>query len=155
MRGKLQFDHCAGGVKTSSGSPRRLLKPRTKSHLWMWAALLAAAMPLASTSLWAQHNGGYTNGASAASDTMHSANGTRDPDSPQPNPRMQEQLADRRNSERQKQLMADTEKLFQLAQQLRDEVAKSNKDQLSIPVVKKSEEIEKLAKSVKEKMRGY
>ena len=70
-------------------------------------------------------------------------------------PQMQEQIADRRNSDRQKQLMADTEKLFQLAQQLRDEVAKSNKDQLSIPVVKKSEEIEKLAKSVKEKMRGY
>ncbi len=70
-------------------------------------------------------------------------------------PQMQEQMADRRNFDRQKELMADTEKLFQLAQQLRDEVAMSNKDQLSVPVVKKSEEIEKLAKSVKEKMRGY
>ncbi len=69
--------------------------------------------------------------------------------------RMQEQLADRRNSDRQKQLVADTEKLFTLAEQLRNEVAKSNKDQLSVPVVKKSEEIEKLAKAVKEKMRGY
>lgn len=71
------------------------------------------------------------------------------------NARMQEQLADRRNSDRQKQLVADTEKLFVLAEQLRNEVAKSNKDQLSVPVVKKSEEIEKLAKAVKEKMRGY
>ena len=71
------------------------------------------------------------------------------------NARMQEQLADRRNSDRQKQLVADTEKLFTLAEQLRNEVAKSNKDQLSVPVVKKSEEIEKLAKAVKEKMRGY
>ena len=69
--------------------------------------------------------------------------------------RLQEQMADRRNAERQKQLIADTQKLFDLAQQLRDEVAKSNKDQLSIPVVKRSEEIEKLARSVKEKMRGY
>ncbi|RRA49666.1 hypothetical protein [Acidipila sp. EB88] len=68
---------------------------------------------------------------------------------------LQEQLADRRNSERQKELVADTEKLFQLAQQLRDEVAKSNKDQLSIPVIKRSEQIEKLARSVREKMRGY
>ncbi len=76
-------------------------------------------------------------------------------DAPSLSPQMQEQMADRRNSDRQKQLMADTEKLLQLAQQLRDEVARSNKDQLSIPVVKKSEEIEKLAKSVKEKMRGY
>lgn len=71
------------------------------------------------------------------------------------NARMQEQLADRRNSDRQKQLVADTEKLFTLAEQLRNEVAKSNKDQLSVPVVKKSEEIEKLARAVKEKMRGY
>ena len=76
-------------------------------------------------------------------------------DTPGVDARMQEQLADRRNSERQKQLVADTEKLFLLAQQLRDEVARSNKDQLSIPVVKKSDEIEKLAKAVKEKMRGY
>ncbi len=74
---------------------------------------------------------------------------------PANDPAMQEQLGERRNSERQKQLIADTEKLFLLAQQLKEEVAKSNKDQLSVGVVKKSEEIEKLAKSVKEKMRGY
>ncbi len=81
--------------------------------------------------------------------------GDHERDAPSISPQMQEQMADRRNSERQRQLIADTEKLFFLAQQLRDEVAKSNKDQLSVPVVKKSEEIEKLAKTVKEKMRGY
>ncbi len=68
---------------------------------------------------------------------------------------MQEQMADRRNSERQKQLVADTEKLYQLASELRAEVARSNKEQLSVPVVKRSEEIEKLARAVKERMRGY
>ncbi len=85
------------------------------------------------------------------------ADGGRDGgrDGPGFSPQQQEQMAEHRNSERQRQLVADTEKLFLLAQQLRDEVAKSNKDQLAIPVVKKSEEIEKLAKSVKEKMRGY
>ncbi len=71
------------------------------------------------------------------------------------NPALQERMAERRNSDRQKALMADTDKLLQLAEELRDEVAKSNKDELSIGVVKKSEQIEKLAKSVKEKMRGY
>ncbi len=81
--------------------------------------------------------------------------GDRVKDAPVINPQMQEQMENRRNSDRQKQLVADTEKLFQLAQQLRDEVAKSNKDQLSVPVVKKSEEIEKLARTVKERMRGY
>lgn len=55
--------------------------------------------------------------------------------------------------ERHAQIVADTAKLFQLAQELKAEVAKSNKDTLSIAVVKKSEEIEKLAKSLKERMR--
>jgi len=80
---------------------------------------------------------------------------SRDGNGPGISPQIQEQQAERRNSDRQKQLVADTEKLFQLAQQLRDEVGKSNKEQLSIPVIKKSEEIEKLAKSVKERMRGF
>ena len=71
------------------------------------------------------------------------------------NPALQERMAERRNSDRQRMLIADTDKLLLLAQELHDEVAKSSKDELSIPVLKKSEAIEKLAKSVKEKMRGY
>ena len=71
-------------------------------------------------------------------------------DSPKFTPRM---LA-RVNDERQKELVADTAKLLALAQQLQAEVDKSNKDQLSVSVVKKAEEIEKLARSVKDKMRG-
>ena len=55
---------------------------------------------------------------------------------------------------RQAQLLADTQRLYQLTQELKDEVAKSNKDTLSIPVVKKAEEVEKLAKSLKERMRA-
>ncbi len=93
--------------------------------------------------------------ASSPPVNAHGMEGNHERDAPAVSPQMQEQMADRRNSDRQRQLVADTEKLFSLAQQLRDEVAKSNKDQLSVPVVKKSEEIEKLAKAVKEKMRGY
>ncbi len=55
---------------------------------------------------------------------------------------------------RQAQLLADTQRLYQLTQELKDEVAKSNKDTLSITVVKKAEEVEKLAKSLKERMRA-
>ncbi|HEX3438144.1 MAG TPA: hypothetical protein VHT24_15350 [Pseudacidobacterium sp.] len=62
--------------------------------------------------------------------------------------------AKRRNNQRQQDLVNDTNKLLQLAQQLKTEVDKSNKDELSLNVVKKAEEIEKLAKSVKEKMKG-
>jgi type VI protein secretion system component VasF len=63
------------------------------------------------------------------------------------------QLAKSRNNQRQQQLVTDTAKLLELATELKSEVEKSNKDTLSLAVVKKAEEIEKLAKSVKEKMR--
>ena len=126
---------------------------------WDAAALLlrkcagvVAILVLSLSVLEAQHGGGASDPSSSGArpgDALH------DSSIPEVNPQMQQQMADRRNSDRQRQLTADTEKLFQLAQQLRDEVAKSNKDQLSVGVVRKSEEIEKLAKSVKEKMRGY
>jgi hypothetical protein len=66
----------------------------------------------------------------------------------------QQKLAKARNNDRQKQLVADTNKLLSLAKELKEEVDKSNSDTLSINVVKKAAEIEKLAKSVKDRMRG-
>ncbi len=53
---------------------------------------------------------------------------------------------------KQAQLIADVQKLVKLSQELKAEIAKSNKDTLSLTVIKKSEEVEKLAKSVKEEM---
>lgn len=61
----------------------------------------------------------------------------------------------KRNQERQAQLQRDTDKLLLLATQLKQEVNKSNENTLSLDVIKKAGEIEKLAKSVREKMRGY
>jgi hypothetical protein len=55
---------------------------------------------------------------------------------------------------RQAQLVADTAKLIQLAQELQVEVAKSGKNTLSISVMKKAAEVEKLARSLKERMRN-
>ncbi len=66
---------------------------------------------------------------------------------------MTEQMSMRRNTQRQQQIVSDTAHLLQLAQQLNDDVSKSDKDQLSLSVVKDADEIEKLAKSIKEKMR--
>lgn len=59
-----------------------------------------------------------------------------------------------RNDDRQKRLVADTDKLLALATELKADVDKTNKDMLSVDVVKKADEIEKLAHSVKEKMKG-
>lgn len=58
------------------------------------------------------------------------------------------------DEQRQKQLIDDTNKLLALANELKDEVDKTNKDTLSLSVVKKAEQIEKLAKSVKDKMKA-
>ncbi|MBB6143394.1 hypothetical protein HNQ77_001338 [Silvibacterium bohemicum] len=66
---------------------------------------------------------------------------------------MATQLAKSRNAQRQQQLVSDTAKLLELANELKTEVDKSGKDTLSLAVVKKAEEIEKLAKSVRDKMR--
>jgi hypothetical protein len=59
-----------------------------------------------------------------------------------------------RNNDRQKRLVADTEKLLALATDLKAQVDKSTKDTLSVDVIKKADEIEKLAHSVKERMKG-
>ena len=68
--------------------------------------------------------------------------------------RAQDEAAKLRNLDRQKRLVADTNKLLELAQELKVDVDKSNKDTLSLSVVKKADEIEKLAKSVKERMKS-
>jgi hypothetical protein len=52
-------------------------------------------------------------------------------------------------NDRQKKLAADTDKLLALATDLKKQVDKTNKDILSVDVVKKAEEIEKLARSMK------
>jgi hypothetical protein len=59
-----------------------------------------------------------------------------------------------RNTERQKRLEDDTAKLLSLATELKEQVDKTNKDIMSVDVIKKAEEIEKLAKDVKDRMKG-
>ncbi len=68
--------------------------------------------------------------------------------------RAQQELAKRANQQRQAELKRDTDKLFQLATELKQDVDKTNEGVLSLEVVKKAEEIEKLAHSVKERMKG-
>jgi nitric oxide reductase activation protein len=68
--------------------------------------------------------------------------------------RISRDLAKRINQERQAALKADTEKLVKLAEELKEYVDKSNENVLSIDVLKKAEAIEKLAHSVKDKMKG-
>jgi hypothetical protein len=67
--------------------------------------------------------------------------------------RMMREMSHDRSVMRQKEIIEDTNHLMDLVKQLKDAVDKSSKDQLSLSVVNTATEIEKLAKSVKEKMR--
>jgi hypothetical protein len=61
-----------------------------------------------------------------------------------------QELADQ---QRKDQLAADTAKLLQLANELKAEMDKSTKDTLSLSVVKKAEQVEKLAHKVRDEMK--
>ena len=58
------------------------------------------------------------------------------------------------NAKRQQEIKKDTDRLLDLATQLKQYVDKTNEHTLSVDVIKKAEEIEKLAHTVKEKMKG-
>ena len=68
--------------------------------------------------------------------------------------KMEHQREKALNKQRQLALKKDTDHLMELATQLKEYVDKSNENTLSLDVVKKADEIEKLAKSVKDKMKG-
>ena len=68
--------------------------------------------------------------------------------------KIEKDMAKKANRERQAQLQRDTDNLLKLATELKQYVDKTNENTLSLDVVKKAEEIEKLAHSVKEKMKA-
>jgi hypothetical protein len=57
------------------------------------------------------------------------------------------------NIERKRQIADDSSKILELATELKKEVDKTDKDTLSLGVIRKAEMIEKLAKGVREKMK--
>lgn len=103
-----------------------------------------------------------TSGVAAQVDTTPPADASRsNPSVRQRHPddqqiRIQQDQLKKLNSARQKAIKKDTDKLLQLATELKQYVDKTNDNTLSLDVVKKAGEIEKLAKDVKEKMKtGY
>jgi hypothetical protein len=67
---------------------------------------------------------------------------------------MKEQMQAATVGERHKRLVADSDKLLQLATELKAEVDKSTKNEMSVTAIKKAAEIEKLAHDVKDRMKG-
>lgn len=66
----------------------------------------------------------------------------------------QKRLDKERNKQRYQDMKRDSERLLQLATELKKEVDSASAETLSLDVVKKADSIEKLAHSVKEKMKG-
>lgn len=87
--------------------------------------------------------------ASAAGNTAPFGNNTPDIDQT----RMMHNMLKQRSTARQKEIVEDTNRLLDLAKQLKEAVDKTGQNELSINVVNTASEMEKLAKTVKEKMR--
>lgn len=69
-------------------------------------------------------------------------------------PDLAEKALKMRNEQRQKQLVSDAGKLLAAARELQSEVAGNGGNRLSASALKRAEEVEKLARSVKDKMRA-
>jgi hypothetical protein len=57
------------------------------------------------------------------------------------------------NDDRRKKLVADTDRLLELATQLKVAMDAATKNEMSVEVIRKADEIERLAHSVKERMK--
>jgi hypothetical protein len=77
-----------------------------------------------------------------------------DPAEDEAHARIRQDMEKRAAKERVAALKHDTDKLLKLSQDLKDSVDKADENVLSLDVIKRAEEIEKLAHSVKEKMKG-
>jgi hypothetical protein len=77
-----------------------------------------------------------------------------EPPGPAIPPEMEKEMQKRANEQRQADLKRDTDRLLKLSTELKEYVDKTNENVLSLEVIKKADEIEKLAHSVKSKMRG-
>lgn len=77
----------------------------------------------------------------------------RNPDDPWTEQQKHE-IVKKQNEHRQQEIKKDTDKLLELATELKQYVDKTNENIVSLDVIKKAEQIEKLAKSVKDKMKG-
>ncbi len=58
------------------------------------------------------------------------------------------------NDDRHKRLAADVDRLVELTNELKTDVDKTTKDELSVDVIKKAQEIEKLAHDVQSRMKN-
>ena len=64
------------------------------------------------------------------------------------------EMLKKQNVQRQQDIKKDTDQLLELATELKQYEDKTNENIISVDVIKKAEQIEKLARAVKDKMKG-
>jgi hypothetical protein len=127
-------------------TPRRLRTPRTPVYV---LALLAAffIVPVAGEGDMQSRQNDLA--VTPAANAVTAAN-TK---APLENPEPAKPAVDAVKAEQEKQIADDSARLLKLATDLKAEVDKSTKDTLSITVIRKADEIERLARNVREKAR--
>ncbi len=115
----------------------------------VWALCLAAFAPLQAGAQ--SQSGGAAPGAPAPPSLGHAFGGRQDGFSDS-SPFEEAKRLRALNAERQKSLVADTEKLLRLVHELNEEIAANPADSLTPVQLRQVAEIEKLAHNVKEKM---
>lgn len=108
----------------------------------IFAILLVFALPLL----------GHVRAQDAAPQGRHSPS-TQQPATPA-EAEMLKHVAKQRNRERFARVKKDTDQLLELATQLKKSVDEANDQTLSLEVIRKAAQIEKLAKQVRQKMAG-
>ena len=69
-------------------------------------------------------------------------------------PTLEQQLNRRRLKASYEQVVKEVEQLFELSAALKEEMSKANEDVLSVSVMQKAEQIEKLAKKIRNRMKN-
>jgi len=100
----------------------------------------------------AQSSGGSNGGQGQGMGGMHPHTDVSPVSNDDTDPAMLERRIRALNNERQKQLVADTDKLLKLARELNEEVAKANTGTLTMDELHKIADIEKLAHNVRQRM---
>ena len=131
-------------------SPLRWLDAILPGAIFLGLFLVAGERPLAAQTLPSSSSQQVPTQPSLPSAARPGVNGETDDNSPMLR-QMNEQQAMKRNDARQKLIVNDTARLLTLAQQLKDEADKGTINKSN--AAHKVEEIEKLAKAVKDKMR--
>ncbi|WP_263375614.1 hypothetical protein [Granulicella aggregans] len=123
---------------------------RQYSAILTTAALLAILSPARPVG-WGQMQTGAGSSSTLGSGSNRSARNPLDDDM---EAHLPESYARMQNTERQRRLVGDTERLLTLTNQLKALIASSGSENLTPEMLRQMDEIEKLARSVKNKMRN-